>query len=217
MAAVFMQSSRQRRVVRVAVWVAVLGLVFGVLSSIIMATDASAHTALKSVSPEDGSTVGSPPTEVVLTFSEAVSKSFATVTVTGPSGEVGSGRPASVQGAVVTQELAPNLPSGRYTVAFRVVSEDGHPVSDRTTFRVLAPSPASTTSEPAPTSSPSDTSAPTAAPTTDAAGPSAGDEDPSDQRALRLGLAVGVAGLAVAAGIALIASNRRGGDGAPGD
>jgi methionine-rich copper-binding protein CopC len=216
MAAVFMQSSRQRRVVRVAVWVAVLGLVFGVLTSIIMATDASAHTALKSVSPKDGSTVSTPPTRVVLTFSEAVSKSFATVTVTGPSGDVGSGK-ATVDGAVVTQPLDDTLPNGSYTVAFRVVSEDGHPVSDRTTFRVLAPSPASTTSEPVPTSSPSDTSTPTAAPTTSAAALPAGDDNPSDQRALRLGLAVGVAGLAVAAGIALIASNRRRGDGAPVD
>jgi methionine-rich copper-binding protein CopC len=214
MAAVFMQSNRQQRVVRVAVWVAVLGLVFGVLSSIIMATDASAHTALKSVSPDDGSTVTTPPTRVVLTFSEAVSASFATVSVTGPSGEVGSGK-ATVEGAVVTQALDDALPNGSYTVAFRVVSEDGHPVSDRTTFRVEASAPPSTTTEPAPTSSPWPTSTPTPAPTTDAAAPPAEGDDPSDQRSLRLGLAVGVAGLAVAAGIALIASNRRRGDEAP--
>ena len=209
----FLQSNRQQRVVRVAVWVAVLGLLFGVLSSIIMATSADAHTALKSVSPKDGTTVDTAPTEVVLTFSEPVSSSFATVTVTGPSGEVGSGRPASVRGAVVTQSLAPDLPNGSYTVAFRVVSEDGHPVSDRTTFRVAAAS-TPTTSEPSPsvaTDEPSVADSPSPSATDSA---SAG-EEAGDGRPVRLGLAVGVAALAVAAGLGFLAANRRRESGEP--
>jgi methionine-rich copper-binding protein CopC len=221
MAAVFMQTSRQRRVVRVAVWVAVLGLLFGVLSSIIMATGADAHTALESVSPKDGSTVTTAPTRVVLTFSEPVSASFATVSVSGPSGEVGSGK-AAVDGAVVTQALDAPLPNGSYTVAFRVVSDDGHPVSDRTTFRVAAAATATAPTSDAPAGNPAPSSSATpGVATPGAAAPSAAGSpdgaDGSDQRTLRLGLAVGVGALAVAAGIALIAANRRRGDADPVD
>ncbi len=204
-----MDSDGKRKAIRISVWVAILGLLLGVLSSIVVATGADAHAALKSVSPKDGSTVSAAPTRVVLSFSEAVSTSFATVTVTGPDGPVSEGK-AAVDGATVTQALATGLPNGRYTVSFRVVSDDGHPVSDRTTFTLAAPAtPTSSSSEqtttpPTPTASasstPSEPSQQAAASTTD---------DSDGGRALRIGLAVGVAALAIAAGTALVASARR--------
>jgi methionine-rich copper-binding protein CopC len=206
---VFLRSDRHQRVIRVSVWVAVLGLLLGVLSSIIWATAADAHTSLKSVSPKDGATVATAPTEVVLTFDEAVSSSFATVTVTGPGGSVAKGR-AAVDDAVVHQQLTGALPDGRYKVAFRVVSEDGHPVSGTSTFTVSASTPTSASPEPtATTGTPSATSTPSqtvAAPT----GDSPDDGDGSDgNRTLRTGLAVGVAALALAGGTALVAASRR--------
>lgn len=129
----FMESDGKRRLIRIAVWVAVLGLLIGVLSSLATAVSGSAHTALASVSPEDGSRLTQAPEQVVLTFSEPVSSSFATVTVTGPTGPATEDR-AQVSGTTVTQRLTAVASSGDYTVAFRVVSSDGHPVSDRTTF-----------------------------------------------------------------------------------
>jgi methionine-rich copper-binding protein CopC len=198
-----MDSEGKRRTIRIGVWVAILGLLLGVLSSLVMATGADAHAALKSISPDNGSSLATTPTRVVLTFDEPVSTSFATVTVTGPQGGVSQGR-AVVDGATVTQALAPDLPNGRYTVAFRVVSDDGHPVSDKTSFTVAAATtPSSTqTGGPVATPLPAISTTTTASPTPTAA-------DASGGRGLRIGLAVGVAALALAGGTALVASARR--------
>ena len=212
-----MDSEGKRRVIRIGVWVAILGLLLGVLSSIIMATGADAHAALKSISPEDGSSVSTAPTKVVLTFNEPISTSFATVTVTGADGVVSAGKTV-VDGVTVTQALAPDLANGRYAVTYRVVSEDGHPVSDRTTFTVAAAA--------TPTTSASETSVPSATPlpaTPSASGSTVASTVPDDAdapgsgRGLRIGLAVGVAALALAGGTALVASSRRQTGGDPGE
>jgi methionine-rich copper-binding protein CopC len=157
---VFMQSPRSRRRARAVVWVAVAGALLGLLASLLTATSAEAHARLVSQSPADGARLSKAPTQVVLTFDEPVSTSFATVAVTDSSGDsVVSGRPR-VQGATVTQALEGGLASGKYTVAFRVVSDDGHPVSDKTTFTLVLPASQSPTSSASASSSPS--SAPTA-------------------------------------------------------
>jgi copper resistance protein C len=209
---VFMESESKRRVVRITVWVAVLGLLLGVLASIISATSAEAHAALKSVSPKDGSTVASPPTAVVLLFNERIDSSFVTVTVTGPGGaSVSEGKP-QVEGDTVTQPLATELGNGAYTVVFRVVSEDGHPVSDRTRFVVRAAATPSTTSSPSPSASTSTTGpspATTGVPTPGETAAAATSSGADGGTPLRVGLAVGVAALALAAGTAFVALTRR--------
>ena len=208
---VFMESDRQRRLIRITVWVAVLGLLLGVLSSIISAVAADAHAALRSITPGDGETVATAPRAVTLEFNEPIGTSFATVTVTGPSGNVSQGRPA-VDATTVTQALSSGLQGGDYTVAFRVVSEDGHPVSDTTTFTVVDASTTATTSPTfGPTTTPgaaTTTASPSAAATTQSLSTATASGDESGQ-AKRLGLAVGVGALAVAAGTALVASTRR--------
>ncbi len=206
----FLDSDRQRKVVRITVWVAVLGLLLGVLSSILTAVAADAHASLTSITPADKATVKQPLNRVTLVFNEPVSASFATVTVTGPGGSATSGK-AKVDGGTVTQDLEPTLPNGVYTLKFRVVSDDGHPISDSSTFTLaVAPSslPSSSgTVAPSPTSSPTASAgaigATTQTPT--AAAPSGSDSD----RALRIGLAVGVGALAVAGGVAFVAVSRR--------
>jgi methionine-rich copper-binding protein CopC len=204
---VFMDSEAKRRTIRIGVWVAIIGLLLSVLGSIVMATGADAHAALKSISPKDGATVAEAPTKVVLTFNEPIGTSFATVSVAGPDGSVSRGR-AVVDGVTVTQALAGDLPNGRYTVSFHVVSEDGHPVSDRTTFSLAASAAPTTTAPSTPTSSTtSTTSAPSATVAPTSALPA--DENEGSGRALRIGLAVGVAALALAGGTALVAASRR--------
>ncbi len=208
MSGVYLQSRRRTRLIKVAVWAAVIGLLLGVLSSLALATGADAHASLTSISPADGARLTSAPTRVVLTFDEPISSSFATVTVTDGSGtSVGAGR-AEVHQGVVSQQLSRGLTSGRYTIAFRVVSEDGHPVADRTTFTLALPAggAAPGTSAPVPTMTPLTTATAPAGPGTDDAAASA----PSNSTPMRLGLAVGVGALALAAGTALVAYSRRG-------
>jgi methionine-rich copper-binding protein CopC len=209
--AVFMDSDRKRRTLRITVWVAVLGLLLGVLSSLVTAAGADAHASLRSVTPADGSIVRTAPTSVVLQFDEPISSSFATVTVTGPGGDAGNGR-AKVDGTKVTLPLDGDLPDGAYRVAFRVVSEDGHPVSDTSTFQLAADPPASsgTTSPGGASDGPTMTPLPQSTSTTPSGNPSAATRSASDDGAgLRLGLAVGVGALAIAAGAALVAATRR--------
>lgn len=201
-----MDSEGKRRAIRIGVWVAILGLVLSVLSSLVMASGADAHAALKSISPENGSSLTTAPTRVVLTFDEPIGTSFATVTVTGAQGAVSAGR-SVVDGVTVTQALAPDLPNGRYTVAFRVVSEDGHPVSDKTSFTVAATTPSSSqTSGPVATPLPATSTTATASATPTLPGDA---DQAGSGRGLRIGLAVGVAALALAGGTALVASTRR--------
>lgn len=197
----FMDSEGKSRVIRIGVWVAIIGLLLGVLSSLVMATGADAHAALRSITPKDGSTVTTAPAMVVLTFNEPIGTSFATVSVAGPDGSVSKGK-AVVDGATVTQALADELPDGRYTVSFHVVSEDGHPVSDRTTFSVASVATATPLQSTPATSTGS-------APTTTAPAALPAGDDEGDGRAVRIGLAVGVAALALAGGTALVAATRR--------
>ena len=94
----------------------------------LVAAPAYAHDALKSTNPADGQTLNAPPSSIVLTFEEPPVALGAQVVVTGPSGQVSSGAP-HLAGSVVTEDLQPGAPAGRYTVEWRVTSDDGHPVS----------------------------------------------------------------------------------------
>ena len=207
MGRVFMESPRKSKLIRITVWAAALGLLLGVLSSLAMAGSADAHAVLKSISPKDGARLSSPPREVVLTFNEPISSSFATVTVAGTDGQSASSGKARVSGTTVTQDLSGDLADGRFTITFRVVSEDGHPISGRTTFTVASPATSTTAAATSTTVAPAASSAATSAPSATAAAES----DDGDGRPLRLGLAIGVAGLAIAAGLALVARSRHDG------
>lgn len=100
---------------------------------------ASAHASLVSSDPADGSTLESFPEQVTLTFDESVDEP-AFVTVTAPDGAtVTSGDPA-VSDATVTQRLDPGSTDGTYTLAFRVMSFDGHPVTGTVLFNLGHPS-----------------------------------------------------------------------------
>lgn len=118
-----------------------------------VATVVPTHARLDAVVPKDGSSVDSP-TEVRLTFNERVNADFVMVTVVGPRGSIVGGDP-EVQGRVVRQPLTEDQAPGRYTVTYRVVSTDGHPISGTSTFASLATaSPASSPSPTAPSTVP---------------------------------------------------------------
>ena len=138
---------------------------------VISAAPASAHASLVRATPADGATLASAPRQVVLQFDDPISTSFATLVVTGPDGhDVTTGRP-SVSGSTLTGGLEGGLPPGTYRTAFRVVSDDGHPVTGQRRFTLRLPATAapSASTPSAPAAPPS----PTAAAPTPAAGPSA--------------------------------------------
>jgi methionine-rich copper-binding protein CopC len=129
--------------------------VAAVLIGVISAAPASAHTALQGASPADGSAV-KPPTQIVLTYTEPVQ--FTQVAVTDAAGrQYQSGKALNVDNTV-TQNLSTTPPNGRYTVAWRVVAPDGHPVEGTYKFTVTGSSATAPAAAPAASNQPTSTS-----------------------------------------------------------
>ncbi|QIM18784.1 copper resistance protein CopC [Leucobacter coleopterorum] len=71
-----------------------------------------------------------------LSFSNSIITVGTEIIVTGPADASASDGKPSVAGPVVTQRLLPDLAEGTYTVAWRVVSSDGHPIEGGFVFFV---------------------------------------------------------------------------------
>ncbi|MCT9144837.1 copper resistance CopC/CopD family protein [Streptomyces violarus] len=103
------------------------------------AAPASAHAALRSTDPDDGSVVRQAPRSVTLTFTESVGLLDDSFRVFGPDQRrVHTGEATHADGSSDTARvgLPGKLAQGTYTVAWRVVSADSHPVSGAFTFSV---------------------------------------------------------------------------------
>lgn len=93
---------------------------------------AGAHASLVSTDPADGSQISTAPATVELTFSENLDTGF--VAVMAPDGTKVPTSPPRLSGARMSADLAETHESGTYTVAYRIVSVDGHPVTGQFTF-----------------------------------------------------------------------------------
>ncbi|WAX79003.1 copper resistance CopC/CopD family protein [Streptomyces sp. KMM 9044] len=105
---------------------------------------ANAHAALRGADPEDGSVVRSAPRHVTLTFTESVALLDDSFRIYSPDNHrVPLGEPEHADGRSDTARagLPDGLDDGTYTVAWRVVSADSHPVSGAFTFSIGEPSP----------------------------------------------------------------------------
>ncbi|MFJ8592041.1 copper resistance protein CopC [Streptomyces sp. NPDC093598] len=103
------------------------------------ATPASAHAALRSTDPDDGSVVRQAPRHVTLTFTESIGLLDDSFRVFGPDQRrVHTGEATHADGRSDTARvgLPGKLAQGTYTVAWRVVSADSHPVSGAFSFSV---------------------------------------------------------------------------------
>ena len=101
-----------------------------------LAGPAAAHNVLISSDPADGSTLQTAPTTVRLTFDQPVQDFEPVVTVIGPDGNrYESGAPV-VDSTVVTAGVTPLSVAGAYSIAYRVVSADGHPVEGEIKFQL---------------------------------------------------------------------------------
>jgi len=104
---------------------------------------ASAHAVLISTDPARDSVLPTLPTQISLTFGESVVLPPNALRVFDPDGvEVDDAQPTHPGGggATVGIGVRPGAAQGSYTVAWRVVSADTHPVSGAFTFSVGHPS-----------------------------------------------------------------------------
>ncbi|PHX60671.1 MAG: hypothetical protein CK552_04670 [Actinobacteria bacterium] len=117
---------------------------------------ASGHSQLVSADPVDGSVLSTPPTQVVLTFNEALIEEAVNVAIANGAGDVVSGDVATVVGAIATIPWPADLPPDNYSVSYRVVSGDGHPITGSIGFAYTSASdsPSVATSESTSTSEP---------------------------------------------------------------
>ena len=92
------------------------------------------HARLNTSAPVDGELLVRAPEAVVLTFNRDIAPP-ASVAVTSPSGRRAVAAEPSVAGPVVTVPIA-TREQGTFTVGFRAVSVDGHPITGRLTFSV---------------------------------------------------------------------------------
>ncbi len=98
------------------------------------ASPAAAHSVVLSSSPEDGEQIAQAPERVSVTFNESIQEQFASMTLVGPDGNLWSEGDPVVDGATVSVAVDGLGPAGEYTIAFRVTSTDGHPVSGTRVF-----------------------------------------------------------------------------------
>lgn len=149
-----------------------------VLSFVILlgAPAAQAHDVLDTSSPANGATVQTVPASVALTFDHTPIGVGTEILVKDPTGANQADGPAKIVDTNVTQPVKSGAPAGTYTVVWRVVSADSHPIEGTFTFTANAAASASraTTSS---ADSPADTRGPaTSTPST--AGTTAGPQAP---------------------------------------
>ncbi|MBL7257197.1 copper resistance CopC family protein [Paractinoplanes lichenicola] len=144
------------------------------LAVLLPGAPALAHNALAEATPAKGATVKKAPTSVKLKFLQKLNPEYTTIALSGTA-KIETSAP-KVDGATGSITFDP-LPNGAYTVAYQVVSTDGHTVKGSYKFTVADPSAtAAPTTEPAPAPdeslvqvAPPTTSAPAPTPATDLA------------------------------------------------
>ena len=118
-------------------WVA--GIV-AVLASLAIAPAAGAHAVLEESRPSNDSVVQVSPAQVTLRFSESIDTSPSAIRVYAADGaRVDDGSIERPDANVASVGLEPRLADGTYTVTWRVVSADTHPVAGAFVFHVGAP------------------------------------------------------------------------------
>lgn len=112
------------------------------------------HTDFIGSDPEDGATLGAVPRELVLEFSDDMDPGLSTVAVqvegrgSTPLQVTNGARPTVLVADLPAALTTPDASTTRWTVTFRVVSRDGHPVAGSTQFVVRLQEPESATSSP---------------------------------------------------------------------
>jgi copper resistance protein C len=111
---------------------------------LVTAPAASAHDALVSTSPASGAALTSAPTTIALTFEEPPTTQGMAMSLTSPDATV-TRLAATLSGDVVSAPVPGTLAPGAYRVAWRVVADDGHPVTGTFSFTLAGSASSSST------------------------------------------------------------------------
>ncbi|WP_247827807.1 copper resistance CopC family protein [Arthrobacter antioxidans] len=138
MAAILLPSSRSSAPVRRRAGPALAAFVPAVLLALVVLLGAGgaagAHDELTGSSPAEGATVDVLPPSLELSFSSVPSGIGAQIQVLDGSGTDWADGPTEIVDRSATQPLRPGAPAGEYTVNWRVVSSDSHPIEGSFAF-----------------------------------------------------------------------------------
>lgn len=126
-----MTSAPLRAVVRLA-----LGCLLAVLALVAVSAPALAHDQLVDSFPAADERLERAPAQVRLEFTDDVLTIGAAVVVVDGSGRTWSSGETMIDGTSVSVAVEPDMPEGSYEVRWRVVSSDGHVISDAVPFTV---------------------------------------------------------------------------------
>lgn len=112
-------------------------------SLILFSTTVFSHAKSVSSDPAPRSTISHSPEFISILFNQQLEPAYSTITVKNKQGELVTKTPAIVdpknnKRLVLT---LPTLPPGKYTVAYKVLSLDGHVVKSTYTFRLKKEAP----------------------------------------------------------------------------
>ena len=144
-------------------------LAVGLAALLLQPAPASAHASERSASPEAGAVLDQVPAEVAITFDSPIMDIGAALVVRDGSGaDATAGAPVLERTRIVVP-LRPDSGTGDFSVAYRVVSEDGHAITSQYVFTVAvgaAPSAGPSSSPPTPSAAaaPATTAATTTTP-----------------------------------------------------
>ncbi|SCG70553.1 copper resistance CopC family protein [Micromonospora halophytica] len=117
---------------------------------LVPASPAVAHNSLLTAAPAKDAVLTAPPDKITLKFLQKLNPAFTTITLSDANQRKVPTSDPVVTGTTGAVTVAQALPNGSYTVAYRVVSTDGHPVQGSYRFTVADPT-ADTPSPPAAT------------------------------------------------------------------
>jgi methionine-rich copper-binding protein CopC len=185
------------------------------LAALALPLVALAHAELESASPPDGAVLESPPTEIVLTFTEALNVPKSHMELIGPDGTQVANGVVDPDNEKSMRIDPPELAPGAYEIrSTAVAAHDGALKREVLTFTITAPSPTPSPSTSAPPPSAAPSASPSASPSAvPSPTPSAGGDSTASTGDVLLPI---IAALVVVLllGAMLVRSRSRGGGGA---
>jgi len=113
---------------------ALLAALVVLLATLASASAASAHDVVESTNPANGSTVASLPANLSITLDNTPGALGSSIQVKDASGKDWAQGSVRVVDHVAMQQLKAGGPAGKYTVLWRLVSSDSHPIEGTFSF-----------------------------------------------------------------------------------
>lgn len=113
-------------------------LVVALLALAVPVAAASAHDSVTGTSPKDGQTLEAVPEAVEITFTNPPAALGSQILIEDADGTGWAVGEVEIIDNVATQRISPDAPAGEYTVTWRVVSSDAHPIEGVFEFTAAA-------------------------------------------------------------------------------